>query len=154
MYYRIYNYCNSIKHIIKYKHLSTSAPLKTVNLHIHFSACIQTSIKILSKSYQQNFYIVGRHSRIFLIFKNFFQYVFINKYHIALDIHRNILEIKNATIPPYLASNNEFPTNNVPNNHTENKFYMHHAFLNKEIILGQMNYCFCTINFCRKIIYF
>ena len=127
------NVFNNIKHILKYKHLSTSVSLKTVNSHIHFSACIQTSIKIQNKSYSHNFYIVDIPESS--DFQGILGYDFINKYHIILDMHRNILEINNTTVPLHFAANNESLTNNVANTNNDAKFNINHAFLNKKIIL-------------------
>ena len=139
------NVFNSIKHILKYKHLSTSVSLKTVNSHIYFAACIQTFTKIQNKSYSHNFYIVDISESS--DFQGILWYDFINKYQIILDRHRNILENNNITVPLYFATNNESLTNNVAiNNHNNDcKFSIYHAFLNKKIILEPESDAWITV---------
>ena len=73
------NLFNQLKQNLTYKHLATNVSLTTVNSKVHFSACIQTSIKIKNKSYRHNFYLVN--IPLSSEFVGILGFDFVNKYY-------------------------------------------------------------------------
>ena len=127
------NLFNQLKQNLTYKHLGRNVSITTVNSKVHFSACIQISIKIQNKSYPHHFYIVDIPSSSEFI--SILGFDFINKFHMILDLQKNTIQINHNTIPLINFANLNPHTHNVNCNPVKEISYPISAFVCTKTII-------------------